>query len=266
MAQTEIVQTATLEATRLIDAAHAEADRLRGECDIYVDASKVRDPQRNPALGRPWPHQLRPAAGHDYAQRWRTRGVRDSPVVVAPPATRAAKSRSPFVIDVGLSRRPGSMMELTGRRQTARIGIDMVGCWAPHESISGSSRYEAWSPDRLAPTAGLRMLPHADHRGRGIDLTELLRIRTAPPRPYQADEIGRRRRHRDLDSWSSTRSAWYCRTPRCRRGLAGLWRCGVRLADAEPSHQRPDRSALGDWPRYRPPTERRRPPETSGGP
>ena len=29
VAQTEIVQTATLEATRLIDSAHAEADRLR---------------------------------------------------------------------------------------------------------------------------------------------------------------------------------------------------------------------------------------------
>jgi cell division septum initiation protein DivIVA len=73
VSQTEIVQTATLEATRLIDTAHAEADRLRGECDIYVD-SKLAEFEdylngtlRSVGRGR---HQLRTAAGtHDYAQR-----------------------------------------------------------------------------------------------------------------------------------------------------------------------------------------------------
>ncbi len=66
MSQTEIVQTATVEATRLIDSAHAEADRLRGECDIYVD-SKLADFEdflngtlRSVGRGR---HQLRTAAG-----------------------------------------------------------------------------------------------------------------------------------------------------------------------------------------------------------
>ena len=71
--QTEIVQTATLEATRMVDAAHAEADRLRGECDIYVD-SKLAEFEdflngtlRSVGRGR---HQLRTAAGtHDYAAR-----------------------------------------------------------------------------------------------------------------------------------------------------------------------------------------------------
>ena len=73
MHQTEIVQTATLEATRLIDTAHAEADRLRGECDIYVD-SKLAEFEdylngtlRSVSRGR---HQLRTAAGtHDYVTR-----------------------------------------------------------------------------------------------------------------------------------------------------------------------------------------------------
>ena len=73
VSQTEIVQTATAEATRLIDSAHAEADRLRGECDIYVD-SKLAEFEdflngtiRSVGRGR---HQLRTAAGtHDYAAR-----------------------------------------------------------------------------------------------------------------------------------------------------------------------------------------------------
>jgi cell division septum initiation protein DivIVA len=73
VSQTEIVQTATSEATRLIDSAHAEADRLRGECDIYVD-SKLAEFEdflngtiRSVGRGR---HQLRTAAGtHDYAAR-----------------------------------------------------------------------------------------------------------------------------------------------------------------------------------------------------
>ena len=33
-----IVASANAESARLIDAAHVEADRLRGECDIYVDS------------------------------------------------------------------------------------------------------------------------------------------------------------------------------------------------------------------------------------
>ena len=73
VSQTVIVQTATNEATRLVDTAHAEADRLRGECDIYVD-SKLAEFEdylngtlRSVGRGR---HQLRTAAGtHDYAQR-----------------------------------------------------------------------------------------------------------------------------------------------------------------------------------------------------
>ena len=59
--------------TRLIDAAHAEADRLRGECDIYVDSKLAEFEEhlnttlRSVNRGR---HQLRTAAGvHDYAQR-----------------------------------------------------------------------------------------------------------------------------------------------------------------------------------------------------
>ena len=73
VSQTEIVQTATNEATRLVDTAHAEADRLRGECDIYVDSKLAEFEEylngtlRSVGRGR---HQLRTAAGtHDYAQR-----------------------------------------------------------------------------------------------------------------------------------------------------------------------------------------------------
>ena len=36
--QTEVVRTARTEAARLVDGAEAEADRLRRECDTYVDA------------------------------------------------------------------------------------------------------------------------------------------------------------------------------------------------------------------------------------
>ena len=75
VSQTEIVQTATAEATRLIDSAHAEADRLRGECDIYVDSKLaefedfLNGTMRSVGRGR---HQLRTAAGtHDYAARAR---------------------------------------------------------------------------------------------------------------------------------------------------------------------------------------------------
>ena len=72
MSKTEVVSSASAEATRLVDAAHAEADRLRGECDIYVD-SKLAEFEdylngtlRSVGRGR---HQLRTAAGtHDYAQ------------------------------------------------------------------------------------------------------------------------------------------------------------------------------------------------------
>ena len=63
VSQTEIVQTANSEATRLIDSAHAEADRLRGECDIYVD-SKLAEFEDflngTHAFGRPRP----PPAAH----------------------------------------------------------------------------------------------------------------------------------------------------------------------------------------------------------
>src|SRR6201988_513334 len=71
--QTGDGQLATAEATRLVDSAHAEADRLRGECDIYVD-SKLAEFEdflngtlRSVGRGR---HQLRTAAGtHAHATR-----------------------------------------------------------------------------------------------------------------------------------------------------------------------------------------------------
>ena len=73
VSQTEVVQTATSEAGRLVDAAHSEADRLRGECDVYVDTKLaefedfLNGTLRSVGRGR---HQLRTAAGtHDYAQR-----------------------------------------------------------------------------------------------------------------------------------------------------------------------------------------------------
>ena len=57
----------------VVEGEHAEADRLRGECDIYVD-SKLAEFEdflngtlRSVGRGR---HQLRTAAGtHDYAAR-----------------------------------------------------------------------------------------------------------------------------------------------------------------------------------------------------
>ena len=68
--QTEVVQSANAESARAIDAAHVEADRLRGECDIYVDSKLAEFEEhlnttlRSVNRGR---HQLRTAAGvHDY--------------------------------------------------------------------------------------------------------------------------------------------------------------------------------------------------------
>ena len=73
VSQNEVVLAANAESTRLIDGAHAEADRLRGECDIYVDTKlaefeeHLQGTLRSVSRGR---HQLRTAAGtHDYAQR-----------------------------------------------------------------------------------------------------------------------------------------------------------------------------------------------------
>lgn len=37
VSESEVVKTSRDEAQRIVDAAHAESDRLRGECDIYVD-------------------------------------------------------------------------------------------------------------------------------------------------------------------------------------------------------------------------------------
>ena len=37
--QTEVVQVSHAESARIIDAAHADADRMRADCDSYVDAS-----------------------------------------------------------------------------------------------------------------------------------------------------------------------------------------------------------------------------------
>ena len=38
MSQTEVVRAANAEAARVVDEAEAETDRLRRECDAYVDA------------------------------------------------------------------------------------------------------------------------------------------------------------------------------------------------------------------------------------
>jgi len=38
VSQTEVVQAARAESATIIDAAHEESDRLRGECDVYVDS------------------------------------------------------------------------------------------------------------------------------------------------------------------------------------------------------------------------------------
>ena len=37
MAQTEVVRAATTEAARIVDSADGEAERVRRECDAYVD-------------------------------------------------------------------------------------------------------------------------------------------------------------------------------------------------------------------------------------
>ena len=37
VSESEVVKTSREEATRIVDAAHAQADRMRGDCDIYVD-------------------------------------------------------------------------------------------------------------------------------------------------------------------------------------------------------------------------------------
>ncbi|CKT50486.1 cell division protein [Mycobacterium tuberculosis] len=73
VSQNEVVAAANAESTRLVDTAHAEADRLRGECDIYVDNKLAEFEEflngtlRSVGRGR---HQLRTAAGtHDYAVR-----------------------------------------------------------------------------------------------------------------------------------------------------------------------------------------------------
>ena len=39
MSQTEVVQAAHAESARILDAAHGEADRMRQECDSYVDTT-----------------------------------------------------------------------------------------------------------------------------------------------------------------------------------------------------------------------------------
>ena len=70
VSETEVVAAAKSEADRIIDAAHAESDRLRGECDVYVD-NKLADfeevlttTMRSVSRGR---QQLRTGAGvHDY--------------------------------------------------------------------------------------------------------------------------------------------------------------------------------------------------------
>ena len=37
--QTEVVQAAYSESARILDGAHADADRMRAECDSYVDST-----------------------------------------------------------------------------------------------------------------------------------------------------------------------------------------------------------------------------------
>ena len=72
VSETEVVAAAKSEAERIIDAAHAEADRLRGDCDIYVDEKLAQFEEvltgtlRSVNRGR---HQLRTGAGmHDYVE------------------------------------------------------------------------------------------------------------------------------------------------------------------------------------------------------
>ena len=72
VSETEVVAAAKSEAERIIDAAHAEADRLRGDCDVYVDEKLAEFEEiltgtlRSVNRGR---HQLRTGAGmHDYVE------------------------------------------------------------------------------------------------------------------------------------------------------------------------------------------------------
>mgnify|MGYP001758666677 FL=1 len=37
VSESEVVKKSREEATRIVDAAHVEADRMRGDCDVYVD-------------------------------------------------------------------------------------------------------------------------------------------------------------------------------------------------------------------------------------
>jgi len=39
VSQTEVVQAAHAESARILDSAHADADRLRQDCDSYVDSA-----------------------------------------------------------------------------------------------------------------------------------------------------------------------------------------------------------------------------------
>lgn len=72
VSETEVVVASKSEAERIVDAAYAESDRLRGECDIYVD-EKLADFEeiltgtlRSVGRGR---QQLRTgAAMHDYVE------------------------------------------------------------------------------------------------------------------------------------------------------------------------------------------------------
>lgn len=72
VSEAEVVAASKSEAERIIDAAHAEADRLRGDCDIYVDEKLAQFEEiltgtlRSVNRGR---HQLRTGAGmHDYVE------------------------------------------------------------------------------------------------------------------------------------------------------------------------------------------------------
>ncbi|ADG97338.1 conserved hypothetical protein [Segniliparus rotundus DSM 44985] len=69
VSQSEVAQAARVEATRVVDAAHAESDRTRAECDFYVDTKLAEFEEflvttsRTVARGR---QQLRAGAGtHD---------------------------------------------------------------------------------------------------------------------------------------------------------------------------------------------------------
>nr|WP_202421659.1 DivIVA domain-containing protein [Gordonia sp. SID5947] len=95
VSEAEVVAASKSEAERIIDAAHAEADRLRGDCDIYVDEKLAQFEEiltgtlRSVNRGR---HQLRTGAGmHDYVEYPRS--------VDEPPAPRGGSSSSRDVAD-----------------------------------------------------------------------------------------------------------------------------------------------------------------------